>query len=558
MSSYLDSYAGGIEAHQREKLEEHQVQNAAGGYVYEISLWDKVRRFLIMGTEGGTYYEGERDLTKQNVDNIKLAIQEDGTKVVEMAREVSVEGRAAKNDMALFVLALCATHGDQATKDALYKVYNSVARIGTHHLMFVSFVSKMRGWGRGLRRMLGDWYIGKSDDDLAYQVIKFRNREGWTHGDVLSKTHHGRNTGLYRWIVGADTGRRVIEDNSNGNRIYPSVPVGNTGENPPVYPELVYAFEKAQALGNDDTAKPAQIIKLIKDHNLTHEMIHNKFKNSVEVWEALLQRMPIHATVRNLGKMTSINMFEPFTTNNVGVVLDKFTPESIKRSRMHPITLLNAMRVYESGGGVLGSLKWKPNRQILSRLEDAFYWGFDAIEPSNLNMLLALDTSGSMFWNAGEMKAFPMLDSGTIAAVMAMVTARVEPNYHICAFDGNFTELSITDKMSLGQVVSIMQGLPHGRTDCGLPMRYAMRAGWHNIDGFVIYTDNETWAGNVHPKRALEMYRDKFGQNARLAVSAMTATDTSIADPSVPYMLDLVGISTDTPRIISEFIAGKI
>jgi 60 kDa SS-A/Ro ribonucleoprotein len=39
---------------QREPIPgETQVLNSAGGYVYEIDKWDRLNRFLILGTEGG-------------------------------------------------------------------------------------------------------------------------------------------------------------------------------------------------------------------------------------------------------------------------------------------------------------------------------------------------------------------------------------------------------------------------------------------------------------------------------------------------------------------------
>lgn len=45
-----------------------------------------------------------------------------------------------------------------------------------------------------------------------------------------------------------------------------------------------------------------------------------------------------------------------------------------------------------------------------------------------------------------------------------------------------------------------MPGL-FGGTDCALPMLYA-RAQQKEIDTFVIYTDSETWAGQVYPAEA--------------------------------------------------------
>ena len=152
----------------------------------------------------------------------------------------------------------------------------------------------------------------------------------------------------------------------------------------------------------------------------------------------------------------------------------------------------------------------------------------------------------------------PNLECGEIAAVMAMATARVESNAVICAFDDQFHELPITDKSSLPEVMRIISNRLHGATDCALPMVEALNRGWHSVEGFAIYTDNETWYERVHPKQALEQYREKTGIDARLVSVSMLANDTTIADGSVPWMLDFVGMSTDTPRQVGMYLKGEI
>jgi 60 kDa SS-A/Ro ribonucleoprotein len=77
------------------------------------------------------------------------------------------------------------------------------------------------------------------------------------------------------------------------------------------------------------------------------------------------------------------------------------------------------------------------------------------------------------------------------------------------------------------------------------------------VDGFVVYTDNETYFGKVHPKTALENYRQKMGIDARLVVVGMTATKFSIAEPGNAAMMDVVGFSSDAPQLISGFVSGK-
>ena len=102
-----------------------------------------------------------------------------------------------------------------------------------------------------------------------------------------------------------------------------------------------------------------------------------------------------------------------------------------------------------------------------------------------------------------------------------------------------------------------MSGLPFGGTDCALPMLYA-QALEREIDTFVIYTDSETWAGDIHPVQALRDYRHASGIDARLVVVGMVSNGFSIADPTDPGMLDVVGFDTATPQLISDFARGAL
>ena len=75
-----------------------QVANSAGGFAWDVGIWKKAERFLILGTEGGTYYVGERELTRNGVSNLLECIKQDGKRLVDLIVDVSVKGRAYKND----------------------------------------------------------------------------------------------------------------------------------------------------------------------------------------------------------------------------------------------------------------------------------------------------------------------------------------------------------------------------------------------------------------------------------------------------------------------------
>lgn len=98
----------------------------------------------------------------------------------------------------------------------------------------------------------------------------------------------------------------------------------------------------------------------------------------------------------------------------------------------------------------------------------------------------------------------------------------------------------------------MVSNLPFGGTDCALPITWAEQQG-RQYDTVIIYTDNETWAGDVHPHQALVRCRERTGIDARLVVMGMTANDVSIADPQDPGMLGVAGFDSAAPSLTADF-----
>ena len=117
-----------------------QVPNSAGGYAWPVDKWTRFDRFLIFGSERGTYYIRERTLTIENATNARECITEDGPRAVRRIVEISAAGRAPSNDPALFALAMCAGLGNDATRAMALEALPEVARTGTHLFHFLQYV----------------------------------------------------------------------------------------------------------------------------------------------------------------------------------------------------------------------------------------------------------------------------------------------------------------------------------------------------------------------------------------------------------------------------------
>ena len=561
-----------------------QVPNSGGGFSFPVNDQTRLRRFLILGSEGGSYYAGQRELTKENIKVIKEYIAADPTLAIQEIVNISEQGRAPRNSEALFCLAVAASSDDQATRQQALYVLPKVARTGSHLHEFVNYVTSMRRWGRGLRRAVGNWYINQPIERLIYQAAKYRTRNGWSHRDLLRMAHPEATSGelnkVLRWIT--------------------------HGEAPAVEPntvqlfQMIYAYEKAQTVTD-----PKEMVQLIHRHRLPREFIPTEMLKHKEVWQALGQYMPATALLRNLATLTINGAIAPMesdwaTEKIKNMFQDKRDEDDdpkmhidhdllsstygeplFKRPAPHPLSVLQTLMIYRSGqsperkddkGKVIGKPRtWKPVAPVIDALDHAFTASFNHAAPTNKRLYIGIDVSASMGWNF--INGIPKMSAAMGAGALGLTIARTEPNYYMAAFSacdikysnrsygGMYVE-SYTPKMAPIQLVasdSIQETMTRigeqtaGPTDCSMPMMDALGQKIP-VDCFIIITDNETNTGKIHPAEALRKYRKEMGIPAKLAVFAMTSNGFSIADPNDGGMLDLVGFDAAMPSLLQDFI----
>eukprot|EP00197_Chlamydomonas_leiostraca_P014464 CAMPEP_0202861854 /NCGR_PEP_ID=MMETSP1391-20130828/3108_1 /ASSEMBLY_ACC=CAM_ASM_000867 /TAXON_ID=1034604 /ORGANISM="Chlamydomonas leiostraca, Strain SAG 11-49" /LENGTH=129 /DNA_ID=CAMNT_0049541295 /DNA_START=41 /DNA_END=430 /DNA_ORIENTATION=+ len=128
------------------------------------------------------------------------------------------------------------------------------------------------------------------------------------------------------------------------------------------------------------------------------------------------------------------------------------------------------------------------------------------------------------------------------------------------AFAGGFIPLDIDQGMRLPDAIAKAQKAGHRMdgTDCAKPMQWAIDKGL-KVDCFVVLTDNETLYARETPADALRRYRRVSGvPDAKLIVLATSVTSFSMADPGDPGMMDVAGLDSAVPRVVAEFVGGKL
>jgi 60 kDa SS-A/Ro ribonucleoprotein len=332
-------------------------------------------------------------------------------------------------------------------------------------------------------------------------------------------------------------------------------------------PRIVEGFALAQA-----AESPVRTAELVREYGLPREAVPTEHLGSPEVWEALLEDMPMTALVRNLATMTRAGVLAPGSAGTATAVAQLGDRKRIRKARVHPIALLAALRTYAAGRGARGRHTWTPVPQLVDALDASFYTAFENVEPTGKRFLIALDVSGSM--TGGSVAGVPGLIPRDASAALALVTAATETRWETVGFfagkggyrggpsrfrgltDG-ITPLPISPRQRLDDAIRTVSDLPFGGTDCALPMLYAL-AYDREVDVFLILTDSETWAGGIHPAQALAEYRRASGIDARLVTVGMVSNGFSIADPNDPGQLDVVGFDTPTPQLIADFARGAL
>lgn len=542
MSSHLKSVRLEDGTPQTLPANDRQVANSAGGFTYAVSDLDRIRRFLILGSDS-TFYSSGDALTIENARVIvrylkEHDVPEEHESVIALISEISMTGRAPKQSPALFALALVIAQTPfDGVKSYGYGELNVVCRTASTLFEFFGYLSQFQRFGMGARKAIARWYTGRDVDALAYQMVKYRERAGFSHADLLRLSKRVRSTedsqtADFRALLSWAVGKPYHQDN------LPRVAQG-------------YEIGKQAALAEmDPSEKTRRYLGLISAYGLSWEMLPTEALAIPEVWAELVEsgNLPMGALVRNLGRMSANGALRTGQVRKY-VVQSLQSSDAVRRSRLHPLNLLVAMKTYASGKGLKGSLSWAPDQTVISALETAIELSFGNVEPSRSRMLYALDVSGSMAWQTVSGAPITPYEAETM---LALTTARVEEQCTVVGFSTEVTPLEIGPDSTYSEALRAVAGIRMGATDAGAAIRYALDRNLE-IDTFVICTDNEVNSGHGHVHEWLQKYREHSGIDARLVVLATTATSFSVADPNDPGMLDIAGFDLATPRVLSEF-----
>ena len=175
----------------------HNLNSTGGGCPWEVSDKARLCRFLCYGSEEDIYTAREEGNVRMESAGALLSLLQEGrgAEVVEEIKRFTQDGRAVGLGPSFFALALCSQHSELKTRQAAFKALKEVCRDPAHLFSFIQNKKELKEgmkcgiWGRALRKAVSDWYNEQDAMSLAVAVTKCKQREGWTHQDLLRLSH---------------------------------------------------------------------------------------------------------------------------------------------------------------------------------------------------------------------------------------------------------------------------------------------------------------------------------------------------------------------------------
>lgn len=517
--------------------EAEMVKGASGAVAFKADVWAVLRRCLIMGTADGSFYAGKQELTKDFAVILNEAIALDVQRVADEIVYAS-NGKAINNSSSLFALALFSTAESYLANKLFKEIFPKVVRTGSHFHEWLSYTKGIRGLGRSIRTVAKDW-IQKGDTDLeAYQMLKYGQRHGFSFRDALRlfkpipQTDCQKN--LYAWVVGKPYDLEQV-------------------------PKIIKGYEWLKA-------NPDRGVEAVKTYGLTHEMVAPVAKMNQDVWQALFETMPVTALLRNLASLTEIGVINVKAIANLNRVESIFTnQETLRKARVHPMDILKALKIYQSGGRLgLSQKTWIPVARIVDILKKALELSFYTQERTNKVFFHAIDVSGSMGWTNATFNLKKENDPNNkiltcceIATVMALVSIKSEPNYFIGGFSTKFKQLGLTASDSFSSATKKIPEMNYGGTDAASAYDYAIKNKIY-FDVICFWTDFESWAGKRHPSQALADYRKKVNPKAKAIYTTLAPNELDLADPKDRNSWSFNGFDPTIPSLIQSIAGDEV
>jgi 60 kDa SS-A/Ro ribonucleoprotein len=265
--------------------------------------------------------------------------------------------------MSLLALASCPEFAGPETNSAALASLPKFALNAGDLLIYASVVAKHRGWGRGLRSAIADWYLSRPIRQLAHEAVCYPEHDGWTHGDLLRLTHpkpaNADQQALFQWMADGELGHWAPKNPDTSDLRH------------------LVAYERMKRASSEWEA-----VAVMEQFRLPWDMIPSEWAASPRVWESLTFDLSYDAVLQNLVRLASMGLLTPQSELAALVTARILDRGRLTRAEVHPATVLETMDAYASND---------PLWVIEDALETAFRMSLDNLPLLGTRVAVAID-----------------------------------------------------------------------------------------------------------------------------------------------------------------------
>jgi 60 kDa SS-A/Ro ribonucleoprotein len=489
---------------------------------------EQFKRFLWTGSEAGVYQaSGDAaalDFGPSKNSGLVKTMQALGGEAV----DVILSTPQARPEAAFFALAVAASprFATREVNAGALAALPLVARKAHHITAFTDAAAKTRGWGRGLRSAVSNWYAAQPANLLVSQILRRPSRNLKTHRSLLRLAHPKANTAeqnaLYQWISEGSLGHLGTPDIRSASL------------------RQAEGFERAR-----DASSAGELVQIIEDYRLGPAHVPLRWHGQRAVWEAMFDHLSYRQLLRHLPAMTASGLLtrqSEFGALAVARIADR---GRIRAASVHPLRIAEAMKYYRGQGkGVVES--------VFDALDEALHLAAAETAASSVEagsrILVAVDGTASM---QGATVCGMAQVPAALAAGAMLLGFPVHPQLPAVVFHREVArEIEPVRNRRLPDILNQVRCTP-SRSDASAPVEYAIRNRL-KVDAFVILTDRQS--STVGLAQSLLRYREASGcADAKVVLVQMASRDVPGWQPA-PGAIAFAGLDAHAPVSLHAFL----
>lgn len=505
-----------------------------------MTMGQQLRQFLLTGSEDGVYRAGALQLEPDRTPALLSFVQANGADLV----DAIVRSPYARTEAALYALAIAASprFAGEETNSCALAALPIVARKAQHLAVFSGYVAKTRGWGRGLRSAVANWYNAQPVASLASQILRRPASNRKLHRTLLRLSHPKAGSlpqnALYQWI----------SDGRLGHLATPEIRANEL--------RMVEGYERMRKASSAQEA--AGIIEIFR---LGPAQVPKQWRSAPQVWEAMFDHLQYRELLRFLPVMTASGMLSRQSGNAALAVARIADRKRIAAAKVHPFELAVGMARYRAASRIAAV------ESVFDALDEALtisaaaqpgLWPATDADALDGRIVIGVDATASM--QATAVSGTPGLSASLAGAAIAMGIAlsagpagrREGPPVSIVPFHREVGDpIDVGPRTRIAEVLNQIRARP-SRSDAGAVIDCAMRKR-QRVHTFVIVTDRTGDAARL--QEVLRRYREAMGIEARLALFQLASREVPGWEPEAGTIA-FAGLEPQSPAAWSGFLSG--